>query len=174
MTSFDYLTRLVRHVTDPGNCRASERCIFSIFHDLQGTCPALKLSFRAPDSAPRFMEEIKMALFTSYNPTLANHNWKLVMPEVFENPKRQVDPSLVTVLRHRENAIMRYNFVNCAVSRVCNAPTNEVVNDLSIMAADVTAHCNVLASDWLGMYKTFSFFFRLKETFKSSCLNQVR
>jgi hypothetical protein len=121
-----------------------------MLHDLQTTCPALKLTIRPPETAPRFFDDVKAALFTSYIPTCANHPWKMVMPEVFENPKRQVDPGLVQLLRHRENALMRYNFVNCAVSRVCNAPTNEVVNDLSIMAADVTAHCHSLASDWLG------------------------
>lgn len=154
-TTFDNLTRLVRHVYDVTQCRDSERCILALLYDLQTTCPALKLSIRSSDgSSSRMLEEAKSAIYGGVvTPTTANHTWKPeFMSEVFDNPKRKVDPALLHHLRNRENALLRYNFVCCAVSRISNAPDNETLNDISHLCAEVTAMCNLLAADWLGEF----------------------
>lgn len=45
----------------------------------------------------------------------------------------------------------RYSFVSNAVIFVCRETDNERLNDLAIMCAEMTACCNSLASEWLGV-----------------------
>lgn len=45
----------------------------------------------------------------------------------------------------------RYSFVSNAVVHVCREMDNERLNDLAIMCAEMTACCNSLAAEWLGV-----------------------
>lgn len=48
----------------------------------------------------------------------------------------------------------RYSFVSNAVIHVCREIDNDRLNDLAIMCAEMTACCNSLASEWLGVLLT--------------------
>lgn len=45
----------------------------------------------------------------------------------------------------------RYSFVINAVVAVCREIDNDRLNDLSVMCAEMTACCNALSAEWLGV-----------------------
>lgn len=48
----------------------------------------------------------------------------------------------------------RYSFVSNAILYACREIDNDRLNDLAIMCAEMTACCNFLASEWLGVLLT--------------------
>jgi hypothetical protein len=46
----------------------------------------------------------------------------------------------------------RYSFVCNAVVAVCTETDNDRLNDLAILCAELTACCNSLSAEWLGMW----------------------
>ncbi|CAH1994715.1 unnamed protein product [Acanthoscelides obtectus] len=73
------------------------------------------------------------------------------MQELFLNPKRAGRIDSATAKQLNENGNNRYSFVSNAVIQVCRETDNERLNDIAIMCAEMTACCNSLASEWLGV-----------------------
>lgn len=52
------------------------------------------------------------------------------------------------------STVCRYSFVSNAIIYVCREIDNDRLNDLAIMCAEMTACCNSLAAEWLGVLLT--------------------
>lgn len=62
----------------------------------------------------------------------------------------KVDSSIIKQLADPGN---RYSFVCNAIIDACSPNTpNEKLNDMAILCAELTASCNALSAEWLGMY----------------------
>lgn len=77
---------------------------------------------------------------------------EVFMIEFFSNPPRggRIDPNWAQILN--ENLVNRYSFVCNALIAVSRETDNDRLNDISIMCAEFTAHCNALSSEWLGAF----------------------
>lgn len=79
---------------------------------------------------------------------------KVFMIEFFLNPPRggRIDSSWAQIVELNENLVNRYSFVCNALIAVSRETDNDRLNDISIMCAEFTAHCNALSSEWLGAF----------------------
>lgn len=92
------------------------------------------------------------------------------MADVFANPKRggKIEPQMGRQLN--ESAANRYNFVCNAIIAVSRETDNDRLNDISATCAELTACCNSLSAEWLGVLSALC---RCNETFYPDVLNQV-
>lgn len=153
---FEGLCKVVKHVSNPGDCSSAERCILAHLYDLYSSCSLLKSKPHAVEPFGNAYPKIKQALYTSPQPTPTNiyvYNAQY-MQELFINPRRAVRIDSVLAKQLNENGNNRYSFVSNAVIQVCREMENERLNDLAILCAEMTACCNSLASEWLGVILT--------------------
>lgn len=61
----------------------------------------------------------------------------------------KIEPNWARQLNESSNN--RYSFVIKAVVAVCRENDNDRLNDLSVMCAEMTACCNALSAEWLGV-----------------------
>lgn len=73
------------------------------------------------------------------------------MIDVINSPKRggKIEPSWARQLN--ESATNRYSFVCNAVIAVTGDIDNDTLNDIAAMCAELTACCNALSTEWLGV-----------------------
>lgn len=73
------------------------------------------------------------------------------MAEVFANPKRggRIESSWGRQLN--ESPANRYNFVCNAIIAISRETDNDRLNDISATCAELTACCNSLSAEWLGV-----------------------
>ncbi|CAH0557477.1 unnamed protein product [Brassicogethes aeneus] len=150
---FEGLCKVVKHVSNPGDCSSAERCILAHLYDLYSSCSLLKSKPHTVEPFGNAYPKIRQALYTAIQPTPSSnyiYNTQF-MQEVFSNPRRggRIESSWAKQLN--ENGNNRYSFVSNAVINVCRENDNERLNDLAIMCAEMTACCNSLASEWLGV-----------------------
>ncbi|KAF7269352.1 mediator complex subunit kohtalo isoform X2 [Rhynchophorus ferrugineus] len=158
---FEGLCKVVKHVSNPGDCSSAERCILAHLYDLYSSCSLLKSKPHAVEPFGNAYPKIKQALYNSLvlQPTSNTYVYNpQFMQDILKNPRRagRIESSWAKQLN--ENGNNRYSFVCNAVIRVCckdpdNERTNdnERLNDLAILCAEMTACCNSLASEWLGV-----------------------
>ncbi|XP_008193999.1 mediator of RNA polymerase II transcription subunit 12 isoform X1 [Tribolium castaneum] len=150
---FEGLCKVVKHVSNPGDCSSAERCILAHLYDLYSSCSLLKSKPHTGEPFGNAYPKIRQALYTALQPTpSSNYVYNSgYMQEVFTNPRRggRIESSWARPLN--ESANNRYSFVSNAVIYVCRETDNERLNDLAIMCAEMTACCNSLASEWLGV-----------------------
>nr|CAH7731850.1 unnamed protein product [Callosobruchus chinensis] len=149
---FEGLCKVVKHVTNPGDCSSAERCILAHLYDLYSSCSLLKSKPHTVEPFGNAYPKIKQALYTALQPTPNMYVYNAqYMQELFLNPKRAGKIDNVIAKQLNENGNNRYSFVSNAVIHVCRETDNERLNDLAIMCAEMTACCNSLASEWLGV-----------------------
>lgn len=73
------------------------------------------------------------------------------MQEIFQNPRRGGKIETAWARQLNESPNNRYSFVINAVVTVCRETDNDRLNDLSVMCAEMTACCNALSGEWLGV-----------------------
>ena len=75
------------------------------------------------------------------------------MLDVFNSPRRggKIEPQWPRQLN--ESPANRYSFVCNAVVAVCSETDNDKLNDIAITCAELTACCNPLSAEWLGVLK---------------------
>ncbi|XP_071052506.1 mediator of RNA polymerase II transcription subunit 12 isoform X3 [Onthophagus taurus] len=149
---FEGLCRVVKHVTNPGDCSSAERCILAHLYDLYSSCSLLKGKPHTVEPFGNAYPKIRQALYTALQPTPSSsyvYNAQY-MQEVFSNPRRGGRIEAAWARQLSENPNNRYSFVSNAIIHVCRETDNERLNDLAIMCAEMTACCNTLASEWLG------------------------
>lgn len=173
---FEGLCRVVKHVTNPGDCSSAERCILAHLYDLYSSCSLLKGKPHTVEPFGNAYPKIRQALYTALEPTPSSsyvYNAQY-MQDVFANPKRggkietvwarQLSENVNNRYYYSDYAIVfrrefnffsllffdRYSFVSNALIYACRETDNERLNDLAIMCAEMTACCNSLASEWLG------------------------
>ncbi|KAJ8916222.1 hypothetical protein NQ315_016361 [Exocentrus adspersus] len=150
---FEGLCKVVKHVSNPGDCSSAERCILAHLYDLYSSCSLLKSKPHTVEPFGNAYPKIKQALYTALQPTPSNsylYNAQY-MQELFLNPRRAGRIDSVLAKQLNENGNNRYSFVSNAVIHVGRETDNERLNDLAVMCAEMTACCNSLASEWLGV-----------------------
>uniref|UniRef100_A0AAR5PM52 Mediator complex subunit Med12 domain-containing protein n=1 Tax=Dendroctonus ponderosae TaxID=77166 RepID=A0AAR5PM52_DENPD len=158
---FEGLCKVVKHVTNPGDCSSAERCILAHLYDLYSSCILLKSKPHAVEPFGNAYPKIKQALYSSLvlQPTSSTYVFNSqFMQEVFKNPRRIGRIESTWAKQLNESPSNRYSFVSNAIIRACckepetdRINDNERLNDLAILCAEMTACCNSLASEWLGV-----------------------
>lgn len=88
---FEGLCKVVKHVTNPGDCSSAERCILAHLYDLYSSCILLKSKPHAVEPFGNAYPKIKQALYSSLvlQPTSSTYVFNSqFMQEVFKNPRR--------------------------------------------------------------------------------------
>lgn len=85
---FEALCRVVKHVSNPGDCSSVERCVLSHLYDLYSTCLLLKSRPHGGEPFSNAYPKIRAALYTSLQPTPSNHACTGFMTDVIENIRR--------------------------------------------------------------------------------------
>ncbi|XP_058826167.1 mediator of RNA polymerase II transcription subunit 12 isoform X2 [Topomyia yanbarensis] len=148
---FEGLCRIVKHVTNPSDCSSAERCILAYLYDLYSACSSLKTR---PQQEPfhNAYPKIKQALYTPLQPTPSVHTYNpQFMVDVITNPRRGGKIELSWARQLNESASNRYSFVCNAVIAVTRDIDNDTLNDIAAMCAELTACCNALSTEWLGV-----------------------
>lgn len=153
---FEGLCRIVKHVTNPSECTSAERCILIYLLDLYSSCSLLKSKPPASESFFNIYAKVKQMVAANVQhvqpiPAECFYNQNILM-EMFVNPPRggRIDPSRSRILN--ESLENRYSFVCNALITVSSVTDNDRLNDIAIMCAEFTAHCNALSSEWLGAF----------------------
>lgn len=113
---FEGLCKVVKHVTNPGDCSSAERCILAHLYDLYSSCNLLKSKPHTVDTFSNAYPKIKQTLYSSLQPVPSNnyiYNPQF-MSELLLNPKRCNRNENVWIKQLNENVNNRYFFnFNC-------------------------------------------------------------
>lgn len=85
---FEALCRVVKHVSNPGDCCSVERCVLSHLYDLYSTCSLLKSRPHGGEPFSNAYPKIRLALYTALQPNPSNHASTPFMTEVIKNVRR--------------------------------------------------------------------------------------
>lgn len=88
---FEGLCKVVKHVTNPGDCSSAERCILAHLFDLYSSCSLLKSKPHAVEPFSNAYPKIKQALYSSLvlQPACSTYVFNpQFMQDVFKNPRR--------------------------------------------------------------------------------------
>lgn len=149
---FEGLCRIVKHVTNPSDCSSAERCILAYLYDLYSACASLKTRPQQEQAFNNAYPKIKQALYTPLQPSPSAHLYNpQFMADVINSPKRggKIEQSWARLLN--ESPSNRYSFVCNAVIAVTGDIDNDTLNDIAAMCAELTACCNALSTEWLGV-----------------------
>ncbi|XP_065336450.1 mediator of RNA polymerase II transcription subunit 12 isoform X5 [Cloeon dipterum] len=164
---FEGLCKVVKHVSNPGDCSSAERCILAHLFDLYSSCAPLKTKHCEPFS--NAYPKIRQAMYVRLNPAASSYPLNSqFMSDVIANPRRasqngatnsvaaspavRLEPHWARQLA--ESPANRYSFVCNAVIAACREKDNERLNDLAVLCAELTACCNALGPEWLGVLKS--------------------
>lgn len=152
---FEGLCRIVKLVTNPSECTSAERGILIYLLDLYSSCTLLKSKPPASETFFNIYPKVKQMVTAAVHSTPSTCNFTEVKPsmiEIFLNPPRggKIDPTWGRILN--ESFEERYSFVCNALIAISRETDNDRLNDISIMCAEFTAHCNTLGSEWLGAF----------------------
>lgn len=122
-------------------------------YDLCSSCSLLKSKPPASETFFSIYAKLKQTISAPITPSRAVYDYnQSLMMEIFLNPPRggKIDSAWGRILNQSPES--RYSFVCNALIAVSNQTDNDRLNDISIMCAEFTAHCNALSSDWLGAF----------------------
>ncbi|XP_015113779.1 mediator of RNA polymerase II transcription subunit 12 isoform X2 [Diachasma alloeum] len=151
---FDLLCKVVKHVSNPSDCSSAERCILSQLYDLYSSCSLLKTKPHGVEAFSNAYPKIRAALYSAVQLTSSNHAYNSqFMVDVFNSPRRggKIEPQWARSLN--ETPANRYSFVCNAIVAVCSETDNDKLNEIAITCAELTACCNALSAEWLGVFK---------------------
>lgn len=143
----------VVNVCNPINCSTAERCVLTYLYDIYTTCTPLQL--RHSEIFNPAYTKMKATLFAQITPSSTNAKWdQSEMADIIKTARLPDDPSKL----HKslcESSATRYSFVCNAMLEVVATPADNLrnINDLAVLCAELTAHCNALSQEWLGVLK---------------------
>lgn len=143
---------MVKHVTNPSDCSSAERCILAYLYDLYSACSLHKTKSQLSDNFQNAYPKIKQALYANIQPSGTSHTYNpQALADVFSNPRRggKIEPAWARFVN--ESAANRYSFVCNAIIAVARESDNDRLNDIACTCAELTACCNLLSSEWLGV-----------------------
>lgn len=145
---FEGLCKVVKHVTNPGDCSSAERCILAYLFDLYSSCGHLK----KPQSSEPFHNaypKIKQTLYApiAIQPIPQPYNAQF-MAEVLASPRK--GGRIESGRQLMDSVANRYSFVVNAIVAITREQDNDKLNDIAGMCAELTACCNALSAEWLG------------------------
>ncbi|XP_032453194.1 mediator of RNA polymerase II transcription subunit 12 isoform X4 [Nasonia vitripennis] len=149
---FSLLCKMVAHVSNPSDCSSAERCVLAHLYDLYSNCSLLKTKPHSSEGFNNANPKIRAAYYTALTLTPSNHLYNSqFMVDVLNNPRRggKIEPQWARQLN--ETPANRYSFVCNAIVTVCSETDNDKLNDIAITCAELTACCNALNTEWLGV-----------------------
>uniref|UniRef100_A0A0A9YNL5 Mediator of RNA polymerase II transcription subunit 12 n=1 Tax=Lygus hesperus TaxID=30085 RepID=A0A0A9YNL5_LYGHE len=149
---FEGLCRVVINVSNPGDCSSAERCVLSHLHDLYASCSLLKTRPHGAEPFSNAYPKIRTALYSSLTPSqLGNQTATQFLADVIKSCRKamKIEPAWVRQLN--DSSSNRYSFVWNAVMAVCSTSDVDRLNDLGHLCAELTAYCNMLSAEWLGV-----------------------
>ncbi|KAL3848034.1 hypothetical protein ACJMK2_018917 [Sinanodonta woodiana] len=151
--AFEGLIGVVKHVCNPADCTSAERCILAYLYDVYNPCCYLRAKFYEMFyNVTDAYSKIRLTLYAEITPAASNLLWDPhFMREVINNVKTQPDNQLIKQLN--EVPASRYSFVCNAMLELCISQGVEKLNEISILCAELTARCNSLSAEWLGVLK---------------------
>lgn len=148
VTIFQNCAKLIQNVEDPEDCSSAERCILSFLYDLYIS----HSTFRSKSFEHLISLFTKVKLYNSHTPISnideLNPNF---MADFIANPKLKVEPTIIKQLCESDS--FRYSFVCNVLISIVNLKDIDKVNEVAIFCADLTARCNPLSAEWLGILK---------------------
>lgn len=145
---FEGLLRLVKHVINPGECTSAERIVMAYLHSLYTSCSFVKVKHQ--ESFSNTAARVRQTLCGSHAPSDGKYRRNPhIMEEYISNPKLRIDVSSVKQIL--SDPCNRYSFACSAVIAAVSSPTNTRLNDIAVLCAEMTACCNPLSSEWLGI-----------------------
>ncbi|XP_055677088.1 mediator of RNA polymerase II transcription subunit 12 isoform X2 [Lutzomyia longipalpis] len=148
---FEGLCKVVKHVTNPGDCSSAERCILAYLFDLYSSCSLLKTKPQPTEPFHNAYPKIKQALYSAVQIQASTHPYNpQFMIEILTQPKRggKIEAGWGRPLN--DSAANRYSFVCNAILAVVRENDNDRLNDIAATCAELTACCNALSAEWLG------------------------
>ncbi|GAB0086625.1 Mediator of RNA polymerase II transcription subunit 12 [Sergentomyia squamirostris] len=148
---FEGLCKVVKHVTNPGDCSSAERCILAYLFDLYSSCSLLKTKPQPTEPFHNAYPKIKQALYSTVQIQASTHPYNpQFMVEILTQPKRggKIEQGWGRPLN--DSAANRYSFVCNAILAVVRENDNDRLNDIAATCAELTACCNSLSAEWLG------------------------
>ncbi|KAK9870736.1 hypothetical protein WA026_008304 [Henosepilachna vigintioctopunctata] len=104
---FEGLCKVVKHVSNPGDCSSAERCILAHLYDLYSSCSLLKSKPHTVEPFGNAYPKIRQALYTALQPTpSSNYVYNAqFMQEIFTNPRRggRIEPAWARQLNENAN-----------------------------------------------------------------------
>ncbi|GFR92708.1 mediator of RNA polymerase II transcription subunit 12-like protein, partial [Elysia marginata] len=143
----------VVNVCNPINCSTAERCVLTYLYDIYTTCTPLQL--RHSEIFNPAYTKMKATLFAQITPSSTNAKWdQSEMADIIKTAKLPEDSTKL----HKslcESSATRYSFVCNAMLEVVATPAENLrnINKLAVLCAELTAHCNALSQEWLGVLK---------------------
>ncbi|XP_022102013.1 mediator of RNA polymerase II transcription subunit 12-like protein isoform X2 [Acanthaster planci] len=151
-TVFELLCGIVKHVTNVTVCSSAERCILAYLYELYTSCSHVKAKFS--DMFSSVASKVKQTLYTSVHPSESNPLWNpKFMQEYIQNPRDLQFHHTSLGKQLNESSTDRYSFVCNVLLYICSPTEVQMLNDLSIMCAELTSCCSALSSEWLGVLK---------------------
>ncbi|XP_076454432.1 mediator of RNA polymerase II transcription subunit 12-like protein [Babylonia areolata] len=135
------------NVCNPVNCSTEERNMLSLLYDWFSICNYLQASCRC---SPAY-NKMTTTLYAPPSPSALNHSLDATF--MIENIRGQFEVTESHTKRLAESAPSRYSFVCNCLLEIAQCSDTDSLNQISIYCAEVTAKCNALTSDWLGVLK---------------------
>ncbi|XP_073983833.1 mediator complex subunit kohtalo isoform X3 [Rhodnius prolixus] len=149
---FEGLCRVVKHISNPADCSSAERCVLSHLYDLYAACSLLKTRPHGAEPFSNAYPKIKAALYASQTPSQSgNQAATPFMADVVNGVRRHMKIEPAWVRQLNDSCSNRYSFVCNAIIGVCTTTDIDRLNDLGHLCAELTAMCNMLSSEWLGV-----------------------
>ena len=148
---FQNCFKLVQNVEDPSDCTSAERCILSFLYDIYISHSTFKS--KSFENLTSLFTKVKHLYYTTQtaksNSGELNSNF---MTDYIANPKLKVEPTIIKQLC--ENDSFRYSFVCNVLISIANSKDIDKVNEVAIFCAELTARCNPLSAEWLGILRS--------------------
>ncbi|CAH1781069.1 unnamed protein product [Owenia fusiformis] len=153
IAAFEGLISVVKQcVNFISDCSSAERCILAYLHDLYTSSTYIKNRFQ--EDFASVCSKVKQVLYEMLTPTASNLRWDPnYLTHLITSANNQSKPERALVTQLSENPTNRYSFVINALLNVCNGQSIERLNETSILCAELTACCNKLSAEWLGLLK---------------------
>lgn len=149
---FEGCLKLVKHVANPADCSSAERCILGYIYDLYSSCSILQQKYHDVVPIHALLSKVKTVIYSAILPSALTLLWNTnYMLENITNPKSKVDPVVLKQLN--ENVNCRYSFVCSVLKAIASTRDANLLNELAILCAELSARCPNLSGDWIGLLK---------------------
>ncbi|KAL8595943.1 hypothetical protein ACOMHN_018255 [Nucella lapillus] len=137
------------NVCNPVCCSSEERNMLSVLYDWFSTCSYLQAKFDML-FRPAF-NKMTTTLYMAVTPSTPNNTLDTTFMTEFI--KGHLELSESGLKRLTESPPNRYLFVANCMLEIGKCSNTDSLNQTAIYCAEVTAKCNILTSDWLGVLK---------------------
>ncbi|XP_052783955.1 mediator of RNA polymerase II transcription subunit 12-like protein isoform X1 [Mya arenaria] len=150
LKAFKGLIGVVKHVCNPADCTSAERCILAYLYDVYTSCSYLKNKFQEMFS--NAYSKIRVTLYADIKPSASNLMWDPSFMIDFLASAKCIPIEQHYIEQLNKNGANRYSFVVNTMLNICKfTVTSDRLNEISVLCAELTAKCNALSAEWLGV-----------------------